>query len=114
LVHGNGNFIDLIPIRMALEKDQHPTARLARIVSIGTMVFVTLVVFLLYGVFFDRMSETDLVQISFIWVSLVGFGIGGLIVAHKGVGFAIGIGLAVAFAFFLALEAFFITVWPSL
>jgi hypothetical protein len=99
---------------MKLEKDQHPTARLARIVSIGAMVFVSTVVFLLYGVFFNSMSETDLVQISFIWVSMIGFGIGGLVVAHKGLGFSVGVGLAVAFAFFLALEAFYITLWSSL
>lgn len=99
---------------MAIEKDQHPTARAARIICILTMAVATLAVFALYGLLFDHLSETELVQVSFIWVSLIGFGVGGLILAHKGLGASIGIGLVVAFAFFLALQTFFWTIWPSL
>lgn len=99
---------------MALEKDQNPTAKIARIICYVTMATVTLGVLLLYGIYFDDLSETELVQVSFLWVSLMGFGIGGLLLAHKGVGAAIGIGLVIALAFFLALQTFFLTIWPSL
>jgi hypothetical protein len=99
---------------MALEKDQHPTAKLARIICIIVMATVTLAVLMLYGLFFNDFSETDLVQLSFIWVSLMGFGVGGLILAHKGVGYSVGIGLVIALAFFLGLQTFFVLIWPSL
>jgi undecaprenyl pyrophosphate phosphatase UppP len=99
---------------VAYEKDQHPTARLARLLSIWTMIAVTLVVLVIYGAYFDDFSETELVQLSFIWISLIGWGIGGLLLAYKGIGPSIGIGLVVALAFFLALQTFYVLIWPSL
>ncbi len=75
---------------------------------------VTVIVLLIYLLFFDNFSETELVQLSFPWISLMGFGLGGLILAHKGVGPSIGVGLVIALAFFLALETFYLTLWSSL
>jgi hypothetical protein len=92
----------------------NPTAKLARIVCFSIMGFVTLLVLALYGVFFDKMSETELVQISFFWISLMGFGLGGLILAHKGIGWSMAVGAVIALAFFLALQTFYMTIWPSL
>lgn len=99
---------------MLAEKDQHPTAKVARIICYITMATVTIGVLLLYGIYFDDLSETELVQISFLWVSLMGFGVGGLLLAYKGVGAAIGIGLVIALAFFLALQTFYWTLWSAL
>jgi FtsH-binding integral membrane protein len=99
---------------MFSEKDQNPTAKIARIICYIVMATVTIGVLLLYGIYFDDLSETELVQISFVWVSLMGFGIGGLLLAYKGVGAAMGIGLVIAMAFFLALQTFYSVVWPSL
>lgn len=96
------------------EKDQHPSAKIARMISIWTMAIVTLAVAALYGFFFDNFSETELMQLSFLWISLMGFGVGGLILAHKGVGASVGIGLVIALAFFLGLQTFFWLIWPSL
>lgn len=96
---------------MAYEKDQHPTARLARMICIGTMAIVTVLVLILYGLFFDNFSEKKLVLLSFLWISLLGFGLGGLLLAHKGVGASVGIGLVIALAFFLALQTFYLTLW---
>lgn len=99
---------------MAIEKDQHPTAKLARIICIAIMVITTIAVLALYGLLFNQMSETELVQLSFLWISLMGLGLGGLLLAHKGVGPALGIGLVIALAFLLALVTFYVTIWPSL
>jgi uncharacterized membrane protein len=99
---------------MAYEKDQHPTAKLARIICIVVMLSVTMVVGLLYGFMFDNFSETELVQLSFLWVSMMGFGVGGLLLSHKGVGPAVGIGLVIALAFLLALITFYMVLWPAL
>ncbi len=99
---------------MAYEKDQHPSAKVARIISLSTMGIVTLTVLVLYGLYFDNFSETELVQLSFLWISLMGFGLGGLLLAHKGVGASVGIGLVIALAFFLALQTFYVVLWPSL
>jgi hypothetical protein len=99
---------------MLSEKDQHPTAKIARIICYITMATVTLGVSLLYGIYFDDLSEIQLVEISFVWVSLMGFSLGGLLLAHKGVGAAVGIGLVIALAFFLALQTFYWTFWTSL
>ena len=99
---------------MAYEKDQHPTAKMARIISLTIMGVTTLIVLIVYGLMFDSMSETLLVQISFIWVSAIAFGAGGLLLAHKGIGPALGIGLVIALGAFLALQTFYITIWPSL
>jgi hypothetical protein len=99
---------------MAYEKDQNPTAQLARKICLITMGAATLLVLLLYGVMFESMSETFLVQVSFLWVCAIAFGGGGLLLAHKGLGPALGIGAVIAFAFFLALQTFYALVWPLL
>jgi hypothetical protein len=83
-------------------------------ICIITMSVATLLALALYGVMFESMSEDALVQISFFWICAIAFGAGGLILAHKGIGPALGIGAVIAFAFFLALQTFYVVVWPSL
>jgi hypothetical protein len=90
------------------------SARLARVVCISLMIGSTIAALILYGLLFDSLSEDDLVQISFVWVGLIAFGIGGLILARKGLGWAIAIGLVFALAAYLALQTFYLTVWQNL
>ena len=99
---------------MAYEKDQHPTAKLARIISLSLMAITTLIVVTIYGVMFNSMSEDLLVQVSFLWVTAMAFGAGGLLLAHKGIGPSFGIAAVIALGAFLALQTFYVTIWPSL
>lgn len=99
---------------MSYEKDQHPTAKIARILCWAIIAIATLGALVLYGTMFDHMSEDDLVQISFLWICAIGFGAGGLLLAHRGLLAALGIGAVIALGFFLALETFYQMVWPSL
>lgn len=92
----------------------HPTAKLAKTISILTMVITTVLVLLLYGIFFESFSENDLITLSFIWMNLFGFGLGGWIVSRRGIGWSVGIGLVAALTLDLALFTFFIVLWPSL
>ena len=78
------------------------------------MAVATAMSLLLYGFLFDRMRETELVSISFLWIGAIAFGAGGLLLAHKGVGPSIGIGMVIAFAVELGLQTFYWLVWPSL
>ncbi|MFN8394162.1 MAG: hypothetical protein U0176_05745 [Bacteroidia bacterium] len=92
----------------------HPTAKLAKTISILTMVVTTALVLLLYGIYFDSFSESALVTLSFVWVNLFGFGLGGLIVSRRGIGWSVGIGFVAALALDLALFTFFLVLWPML
>ena len=66
---------------------------------------------LTYGIFFDSMSETTMVNISFGWVFfLVTGGMGMLLKSSPNrhvIAFVTGIGAV------MALVAFFVVVWPS-
>lgn len=92
----------------------HPTAKLARTICLLTMGIATALVVLLYGIFFESFSEDDLIVLSFVWMNLIGFGLGGLIVSRRGVGWSVGIGLVAALTLDLALFTFFVLFWASL
>ena len=75
---------------------------------------VIAIILSLYGVFFDNLSETELVEISFYWFGPIVFCIVALISAYNCKEKAVLYGLIGALIGILALVLFFTGLWSSL
>jgi serine/threonine protein kinase len=69
----------------------------------------------IYGAFFDRLSETELVELSPLWLLPVVFGLaGGSSRRTRSVGGRLGVAALGAVIALVGLSVFFVTIWPSL
>ena len=93
---------------------KNPTAKLSRIIGIVAMVLATLLVIGIYIIDGGRMSEDDMVGLSFIWVPGIFFGIGCVALSSKGVAAGLILGVVMGIASFFALLTFYRDIWPSL
>jgi hypothetical protein len=99
---------------MAYEKDQHPSAPIARMICLAAMILATLSVIAIYFIFEQHLRETALVRLSFVWLSTMAFGGSGILLAHKGLHYSLGFGFVISLATIAVLELFYQTIWPSL
>ena len=68
----------------------------------------------LYLFIFNECSETELVQYSFIWMSMGAFAAGGMTFINKGLGRSLLYATAFGTTAISVLEVFYYTIWPSL
>lgn len=72
----------------------------------------TLICGAVYGLYFDDLSETSMVQLSYLWVFFLTMGIAGLSMKnHKR---QIPIAILVGIIFTLLLILFYVEIWPML
>jgi len=79
----------------------------------GTVLFLAIIfVAYMYGINFNSMSETELVNLSLIWVPCVVFGVSGLLTVKKAKPLIHAIMYTIGSIFLLAF--FFMEIWPLL
>lgn len=85
-----------------------------RQVFIITMLVGTGLVLFLYGMHFNDYSETELVNLSFVWITCLAFGFSGLEMEKKRKKYVLLKAIGFAFLALLLLYMFFATMWSSL
>ena len=97
-------------------QEQHDSAprKWIRQVFIITMLVGTGLVLFLYGMYFNDFSETELVNLSFVWIACLAFGFSGLELEKKRKKYVLLKAFGFAFLALFVLVLFFATMWSAL
>lgn len=80
----------------------------------GLTILITLFIFFLYGIFFDEFSESELIELSFYWITPLVFIVTALISTYSRSKKPAFWGLIASLVAILHLVLFFIGLWSSL
>ncbi|MCB9232760.1 MAG: hypothetical protein H6581_13905 [Bacteroidia bacterium] len=96
------------------EFSQHTPRPWMRRIFMITMLIGTGLVLFLYGMYFNSFSETELVNLSFVWIGCLAFGFSGLEMEKRGKKLVLLKAFGWAFLAIFLLTFFFAAFWSSL